>query len=185
MKAKHIYILAFLFSSLVAQAQNNNIFIRAEDNPELKVTLDAHFGISLMNSLDGGFIRYGFIQIKSTGESQITYLSQSDFIQQVTGQLKSKANPNQVNILEENKIMWKSFEELWKLRYREYPYGGARSTESGWAGRDFAPSEQQWIFLKRNYGYEKFTQFLYGENMWKLIKDSQDAGWQNQYKSLK
>lgn len=185
MKAKTIQILLFLFFSFAGYAQNNSIFIRAEDNPELKVTIDAYFGISLMNTLDGGFIRYGFIQIKSTGETQITYLSEAEFMQQVTGQQKSKANPNQVNLLEEKRIMWQTFEELWKLRYAEYPYDGARSTETGWAGRNFAPSVRQWSFLKQNYGYSEFSQFLYGESMWKLVRDSQDASWQNQYKSLK
>ncbi|HRS18354.1 MAG TPA: hypothetical protein P5243_02530, partial [Bacteroidales bacterium] len=72
---KIIIIISILCLSEIGFAQNNNIFIRKEDNPELKVTIDAYFGISLMTQYNG-FIRYGYIQIKSTGETKITYLSQ-------------------------------------------------------------------------------------------------------------
>lgn len=183
---KKTVILLLLFFNVwgILQAQNNNIFVRKEDNPELKITIDAYFGISLMTQYNS-FIRYGFIQIKSTGETKITYLTQQQFIQQVTGQMVSKANPDKKNLLEEKEIMWQSFENLWKLRYAEYPYDGANSQEKGWAGRDFAPSPPQWSFLKQQYQYNNFDQFLYGDNMWKLLKDSQDPAWQNQYSSLK
>jgi len=183
-KKKILHTLIFICFAAVSYAQNNNIFIRKEDNPELKVTIDAYFGISLMTQYNG-FIRYGYIQVKSTGEQKVTFLSQAQFIQQVTGQMVSKANPQKINILETKEIMWQSFENLWKVRYAEYPYDGANSKEKGWAGRDFAPSEAQWSFLKKNYGYSNFDQFLYGDNMWKLIKDSQDPAWQSQYSSLK
>ena len=79
--------------------------------------------------------------------------------------------------------MLQSLENLWKLRYSEYPYDG--NTEKGWAGKDFVPSDSQWSFLKRNYHYSELSQFLYGEDMWRLVKDSQDPDWQNQYSSLK
>jgi hypothetical protein len=181
---KIIILISILCLSGIGFAQNNNIFIRKEDNPELKVTIDAYFGISLMTQYNG-FIRYGYIQIKSTGETKITYLSQQQFMQQVTGQMISKANPNKINYLEQKVIMWQSFENLWKIRYAEYPYDGPNKLEKGWAGRDMAPSEAQWKFLKQYYGYSNFDQFLYGENMWKLVKDSQDPAWQSQYSSLK
>ncbi|MCR4799092.1 MAG: hypothetical protein K5860_01135 [Bacteroidales bacterium] len=181
-----ILVLFVLFAGQAfAQPGNrvgNNIFIPRDENPELKVTVKGYFGISLMTSYSG-FVRYGFIQIKSTGEEQITWLSREQFLQQVTGQTVSKANPEKRNFLEDKEIMWQSFENLWKLRYSEYPYDG--NTEKGWAGKDFVPSDSQWSFLKRNYHYSEMSQFLYGEDMWRLVKDSQDPDWQNQYSSLK
>lgn len=182
MKLKHL--IFFLCLGTMSFAQNNNVFIRKEDNPELKVTIQAYFGISLMTQYNG-FIRYGYIQVKSTGEQKVTMLSQEQFMQQVTGQMSSKANPTKINYLEQKEIMWQSFENLWRIRYAEFPYDGASSQEKGWAGRDFAPSDAQWSFLKQNYGYSNFDQFLYGENMWKLVKDSQDPSWVSQYSSLK
>ncbi|MBO7124222.1 MAG: hypothetical protein J6V74_00065, partial [Bacteroidales bacterium] len=93
-------IICLLLFSLSGVGQDNNIFVRKENNPELKVTVKGYFGISLMTSYTG-FIRYGFIQIKSTGEEQITWLSREQFIQQATGQTVSKANPDKKNYLEE------------------------------------------------------------------------------------
>lgn len=177
-----VLVLIFSILTYVGIAQDNNIFIRKENNPELKVTVTGYFGISLMTSYTG-FVRYGVIQIKSTGEQKLTWLSRDQFLQQASGQVVSKANPEKKNLLEDKEIMWQSFENLWKLRYAEYPYDG--SEEKGWAGLDFAPSDAQWSFLKRNYNYSKMDQFLYGEDMWRLVKDSQDPDWQNQYSSLK
>jgi len=183
-KCIKIILLLSLAVNGFAQDGGNNVFIRKEDNPELKVTIKAYYGISLMTTYNG-FIRYGYIQIKSTGEEQITYLTQSQFMQQVTGQEVSKANPTKINYLETKEIMWQSFENLWKIRYKEFPYEGAAKADEGWAGMDFAPSVAQWNFLKKEYGYSKFTQFLYGDAMWRLVKDSQDPDWQNQYSSLR
>ena len=102
---------------------------------------------------------------------------------QITGKMASKANPDKINFLEKYKIDPESFENLWKLRYIDYPYEG--NMEKGWAGLDFAPTPAQWAFLKNNYGYASFDQLLYGEKMWELVKDSQAQAWQAQYKSLK
>ncbi len=179
---KIISVLILAMLTFTGLAQDNNIFVRKENNPALKVTVTGYFGISLATSYSG-FVRYGFIQIKSTGEQQITWLSRDQFLQQATGQTVSKVNPEKKNFLEDKEILFESFENLWKLRYSEYPYDG--SLEKGWAGRDFAPSDAQWSFLKRNYHYSNFEQFLYGEDMWRLVKDSQDPDWQNQYSSLK
>ncbi|MCL2329305.1 MAG: hypothetical protein FWC39_12440 [Bacteroidetes bacterium] len=180
---KITHILLFICLGFATQAQDNNIFIRAENNPELKVTIDAYFGISLMTQYDS-FIRYAFIQIKRpSGEQKITYLSKDQFMAQITGKMASKANPDKINFLEKYKIDPESFENLWKLRYIDYPYEG--NMEKGWAGFDFAPTPAQWAFLKKNYGYGSFDQLLYGEKMWELVKDSQAQAWQAQYKSLK
>jgi len=180
---KIAHILLFVCLGFAAQAQDNNIFIRAENNPELKVRIEGYFGISLMTNYDS-FIRYAFIQIKyPSGEQRITYLSKDQFMAQVTGKMVSKANPDKINFLEKYKIDPESFENLWKLRYSAYPYEG--SMEKGWAGLDFAPTPAQWAFLKKNYGYGSFDQLLYGEKMWELVKDSQAQAWQAQYKSLK
>lgn len=176
------FIIVCIGISLSSFSQGGPVLVPRGESPQSQITIDAFFGISLMTTYSG-FIRYGFIQISSTGETQITYLSQSDFMQQVTGQQRSRANPEGVNFLEQKLIMWQSFENLWKLRYAEYPYEG--STEKGWAGRDFAPSVAQWNFLKQNYGLSSFSQFIYGDAMWRLVKDSQDPQWQRQYSSLR
>ena len=108
----HIIVCLLLFS-LSSLGQDNNIFVRKENNPELKVTVTGYFGISLMTTYTG-FVRYGFIQIKSTGEEKITWLSREQFIQQATGQTISKANPDKKNFLEEKEIIIEGYDEILK-----------------------------------------------------------------------
>ncbi|MBP5582966.1 MAG: hypothetical protein J6X43_03305, partial [Bacteroidales bacterium] len=61
MKRTFLYSIVFLLLfSLSGFGQDNNIFVRKENNPELKVTVTGYFGISLMTSYTG-FIRYGYI----------------------------------------------------------------------------------------------------------------------------
>ncbi|MBQ4215987.1 MAG: hypothetical protein II663_06920, partial [Bacteroidales bacterium] len=54
-----IIMVLFALMAYGSMGQNNNIFVRKEDNPELKVTVTGYFGISLMTSYTG-FIRYGY-----------------------------------------------------------------------------------------------------------------------------
>src|SRR5574344_1019100 len=181
-KGHFLFVVLLALLAFSATAQDNTVFIEKDHNPELKVTVTGYFGISLMTTYTG-FVRYGYIQIKSTGEQLTTWLTRDQFLQQASGQVFSKANPGKKNLLEEKGIKKESFENLWKLRYSEYPYDG--SQELGWAGLPYAPSEGQWSFLSRNYHFTKMDQFLYGEDMWRLVKDSQDPDWQRQYSSLK
>jgi len=184
MTQRLIFTIILICIATLGFSQNSNILVPKTQESQKEDVIQAYFGISLLTSYNG-FIRYGYIQIKPNGETKISYLTRQEFIYQVTGQERSKANPDGKNLLAEKQIKWDTFEDLWKLRYTEYPYDGPRSKEQGWAGRDFAPSVAQWDFLKKNYGYQKFTQFLYGEDMWRLVKDSQDPNWQNQYSSLR
>lgn len=166
---------------IIAQSQ---VLIPKSKNPEPYYKNEWYFGISLMTSYNS-FVRFGFIKIHEDGRTEITTMTEQTWIRQVTGQQASKANQNKENLLEKYEVKWDTFDELWKIRYSEYPYEGQKKMEKGWAGKMFAPSDNQWKFLKDNYNYSALSEFLYGENMWKLLQDVQDPAWQAQYSSLK
>lgn len=160
------------------------VLVPKSKNPEPYYKNQWYFGISIMTSYSG-FVTYGIIKIHEDGRKEITNLTESNFIMQVTGQQPSKANPERINFLEKYEIKWQTFGDIWKIRYAEFPYEGQRKMETGWSGKPVCPSDGQWSFLTSNYGYSALSQFLYGDNMWKLLKDMQDPAWQAQYSSLR
>lgn len=80
--------------------------------------------------------------------------------------------------------------ELWKVRYRRdiriknYNYG-SNIKPTGWAGDSYFPSLRQIEYLKANYGSDGINEFIYGEKLYKFLKDVQDTAWISNYKSLR
>lgn len=181
---KIIALYLFVLFSISAFSQDQ-IFIRKTEKQEPYYKNEWYFGISLVASTSGEMVRYGFVKIHEDGHKEYTWLTKKNFLLQVTGQQPSKANKQQENLLEKYQIKWETFGDLWKLRYSEWPYDDARRQEVGWAGKMFVPSDSQWDFLKENYNYTALTDFLYGENMWKLLQDIQDPNFGAQYSSRK
>jgi len=182
-----VFFLAFLVFVLpvFVFAQSNAIFKVKTGDEEPYYKNEWYFGISLVANSSGQMVRFGFIKIHEDGRKEITWLTRDNFILQATGQQPSKANKNKENFFEKYQIKWDIFDELWKLRYAEWPYDDQNRLVPGWAGKMFVPSDAQWAYLKKNYDYGALADFLYGENMWKLLQDAQDPNWIAQYSSLK
>lgn len=174
----------FLFLASPMVAQEGGIIKRKTGGEQPYYKNKWYFGISLTTTYTG-FVRYGVIKVHEDGRKEIAWLTKEGFIRQVTGQAESKANPDRQNLMETNEIRWEVFDQLWKVRYSEYPYQTTQSMEPGWAGKMFCPSDAQWTFLKQNYGYSNFNDMLFGDNLWKFLKDAQDPAWAAQYSSLK
>ncbi|MFQ3579036.1 MAG: hypothetical protein SNJ71_02715 [Bacteroidales bacterium] len=182
--SKILLLVILLVCGVQSFAQEEIILKRKEGPTPNYYNNQWFFGISLMTSYTG-FVRFGYIKIHEDGRKEITWLTKQNFIKQATGQMFSKANKDSTNYFEKFKIKWETLDELWKLRYSEFPYYDPNVRETGWAGKINSPSPAQWDFLKKNYGYSDFNQFLYGDNMWKLLSDCQDPAWQTHYSSLK
>jgi hypothetical protein len=139
-----------------------------------------YFGIRLTSNGMGNLIRYGVIAVYPNKNSKITYLTKTSFSLQVAGLEKSKANPQNINLWEKYQIHFSTTEQIWKLKYSEYPYD-RRQDNKGWAQRRYAPSDNQLNFLKK-YGYKDYIgDFIYGEHFFQLLIDMQSTDWQNQY----
>lgn len=86
-------------------------------------------------------------------------------------------------------------DDLWRLGYSDYPYGpsGAKDPKKtnvlnpdgpgpGWARNPISPSEGQTTILQ-GYGVKFFNDIIYGENLFRLLRDMQDNDWVARYKS--
>jgi len=170
--------------SFIAEAQNPAVFRRKTGNEEPFYKNKWYFGISLATTYSG-FVRYGIIKIPENGPIEVSWFTRDMFVRQISGVYFSKANPDKINYMEKNLIKWDVFDQLWKVRYSEYPYQMQQTMEPGWAGKMSSPSDAQWNFLKQNYGFGSFNDYIFGDNLWKFLKDVQDPAWAAQYSSLK
>ena len=146
---------------------------------------DWYFAVSLMQTVRGDLMHFAVIKKQRNGKWYAIYMTKTDFLMQITGQQTSRANPNNINYMKEYKIYWQTLDEMWKLRYSEFPYRKKyEDNEKGWAKRKFMPSDGQLDYLKKNYGIKHITDFIYGKNLFKLLKNMQDPQWVEYYKSL-
>ncbi len=141
-----------------------------------------YLGFNLVQTMYGEMVHYGIARVFTDGEVEITYLTRRNFLLQITGQQISDANPDKKDFFEEHKINYLIMNNLWMLRYSEYPYR-SQDYEFGWAKKTYGPSEAQINFLKK-YGFKHIDSFIYGDNAFRLLKDMMNLEWVNNYKSL-
>jgi len=75
--------------------------------------------------------------------------------------------------------------QLWKLRYASYPYSRNSADTLGWtmnSDNEFMPTNAQMNILK-GYGLQTINGYIYGENLFRLLKDIQNKQWIERYKA--
>lgn len=133
-------------------------------------------------------------------------LGRDQFVMMMSGVYYSKANPKSADVFKDHgiytcesivdsmthklvNIKCPLLDDLWKVRYKldirkkNYFYGQNVQRE-GWAGTDFFPSAKQFEYLRKNYGADGCNEFIWGDNLFKFLKDVSDTSWQNKYKAL-
>jgi len=73
--------------------------------------------------------------------------------------------------------------QLWKLRYAIYPLAFANDDTLGWTNNvanPYMPKKGQMDILK-NYGIEKINDYLWGDNLFRLLKDMSNKKWVEDY----
>ena len=81
-----------------------------------------------------------------------------------------------------------NIDDLWRLRYNRNPeYRQDKVTSDlnivgGWAANPFRPNWPQ-VQILQNYGIIFISDFFFGEGMFQLLKDMQNPGWLETYKS--
>ncbi|MBD3638748.1 MAG: hypothetical protein HUJ25_15450 [Crocinitomicaceae bacterium] len=156
-----------------------------------------HFAIGFFTGAHSQMITYAFVTTfrgKIVG-SQI--VRKDRFIYTALGHWPHNINPNRENLFEKfgvdscflvvnerNKVVGyyaKPFDELWKIRFYEHPYEFDRP---GWSQGQYVPSIYQKEFLKREYGLNNIlTDYIYGDSLFKLLRNVQNPGWVVQYKT--
>lgn len=121
------------------------------------------------------------------------------FMYNIMGYWPTPANPKRENLLEKNGVdscfltvnysnkingyYIKPFHSLWKIRYKIHPI--AYDTGNGWSQEYYKPSPAQARFLDENYGVQNIkTQYIYGDSLYKLLRDVQNPDWVIRYSTL-
>lgn len=172
-------------------------------------TIFTHFGFAINPTANSGLITYAIIETNQGGKIiNRTIVSRTNWILQMRGLQKSKANIAAKDLIIENEVgdcFWLleiatykydslnceaklNIDDLWRLRYNRNPeYKQDKITSDanivgGWAANSFRPNWPQ-IQILQNYGIIYITDFFYGDNMFQLLKDIQDQSWLEKYKS--
>ncbi len=145
---------------------------------------DYFFAFSLTESASGLMMHFALITPGVPGKRKVQHISLDDFLYQASGKARSMANPKNKNFFKEYEIKKPEVvvHDLWKLRYKQLPYGV--STEEGWAVEDtifYLPSKEQMSILKK-YGMNRMGDYIVGKNAFKLLKNMEDSTWINNYK---
>lgn len=173
--------LLIIISITISFSQENTVTFGEETENVDKYYL----GFTLQPGFNG-LIRYYLIHQKPDGKFSYRQLTQDAFVYQAAGRTNSKANPNGENFFEKYGVKDPNIvEELWKLRYFEYPYRTSRTMPTGWSTNDSIPtipSKQQFEILKK-YGIKRISDFCYGENAFELLRDMENDKWIERYKN--
>ncbi len=167
---KRIYFLIVLFAAQL------NIFCQ-----DSKYQGGPFFAISLQPSSQD-IITFCIMEFNTKGEVvKRIFLKREDWIRQIIGIQQSIANPDGKNFLKEAGFENPDvIQDLWKLRYSEWPYHGGK--EKGWASKPRIPSEEQMEMLKK-FGIKKISDYVYGDNLINLLQVMEDPAWISEYQN--
>ncbi len=144
------------------------------------------FCFNLMETGYGSLFHLGLMKYRKDGKTEIEFLTLNDFLLQASGRLSSCANPDTINFFDKYKIKnpYTTTSSLWKLRFAKSPWQG--SEEAGWASYSdssyFLLSAAQKAVLSK-YGMKRLTDYISGDNVFKLLRNMEDSTWINQYKA--
>jgi len=199
-------ICSFLIISVLFPAFSQGHTTFGEEGEE---TIDAYFAFKLVPGQGGDLIQCAIIT-KSNSEAPdvVKYVTMDEWVKQFTGYSKSAANPKSENLALKHKVFYvpdtikymgdielekfihartKSIlNNMWRLRYREYPYKSDYDWKGGWARNseptvNFLPSKAQWKILE-SYGIVNgFNDFVKAEQVIRLMTDMLDKNFQNTY----
>ena len=173
---KTFSILLLLFYSTLSFSQIIIPKSKVKINKKEKIYF---FGFNLKKSVNSQLVTYAIIKKNKNKKIEVNIISKDNFIQQISGNQQSKANPDGVNYLKNHDIELSTFNNIWKLRFDEYPLKGKKT--KGWSSTPRQPSQQQMEILKK-YSINNLSEFIIGENVFKILLDIQDPTWVDYYK---
>lgn len=181
------YIFLLLITPLFSLAQTGDNGIRNE------------FALSL-NPSHSHLVSYAIVQVKNGNIVGSMPLSENDFMRQASGESISPANPERKNLFIEHQVdsCWVLYDSiyysygkkkyvgydciplnlLWKLKYKAHP---SKYDDTGWSDGYYAPDSQQMAYLQKAYGIIMINDYIYGEKLWRLLREIQIPEWQRFY----
>ena len=138
-----------------------------------------YFAVKLDPSAQSSAVTYFIYTLYYDSTVKYQVVTKHEFLSQFSGGIKSKANPDKKNLLNEHNINPMVFDYMWKVRYPEYPYG--REIKPGWAGGKFIPTPTQMDMLKP-FGVNHPADIIYGDSLISFLKAVSNPEWVNRYK---
>lgn len=184
---KTILSIVMLIISTMCMAQVEEGFTEVHEfgGEEVK---DAEISVDFLGFmlLPGSNTLVRFYEVHENEDHSLKYtqLTMDGFVYRAMGKERSKANPYGKNLFESYGIKDPNIvSQLWKLRYKEYPYWTQGKAEAGWANHDKSdemPSPAQFAILSK-YGIKRLQDLCYGDMAFLLLKDMCDGNWVSQY----
>lgn len=157
------------------------------------------FGISLNTGLNNQLFTLFTVKEFEGRVIQTEPMTRDQFVLQAQGIVPSKANPEGVNLFRKYEVALclppgpdttsqymtncSVFDELWKLRFWEYPFRLVEGQHpgKGWSEKREAPSPRQMLLLTE-YGILSLSDIARGENAFLLLRDVGDSAWVDNYR---
>lgn len=179
---KHILLTMLIFMSGALHAQNLH---------------KTYFAIGLFTGAHSKMITFAFVKTTNGKVTGAEVIRKDRFIYSALGHWPHPANLKRENLFqkfgvdscfllknERNKVVGyyaPVFDELWKIRFYEHPYD---FDQPGWSQGQFKPSIYQKEFLAKEYGVQNIlTDYIYGDSLFKLLRDVQNPTWVSLYKT--
>ena len=172
-------ISIIFFLSINLFSQETNTFGEVEEK------IEYFFGFNLTSPGVGGLTHFALIRPLDDGRLRIIPITLDRFVVAAQGKQNSKANPKNINFFEKYKIEnLLVINDLWRLRYMDYPFATLEQTGKGWSTNDslpFLPTNTQMQILNE-YGMKRMSDYIYGENAFKLLYNMTVDQWVIEYK---
>jgi hypothetical protein len=156
-----------------------------------------YFAIGFFTSNHSQLVTYAFINVVNGHATGAEVIRKDRFIYSALGHWPSKANPEREDLFmkynvdsvflvydHRNKVVGYyevPFEHLWKIRFKENPF---KYDEFGWSNGLYKPSAPQQEFLRKEYGINNIlTDYIYGDSLFKLLRDMQKPSWVSSYRT--
>lgn len=170
------------------------VFIATSSRAQYQSPKKVYFAIGLFTSAHSSMITYAFVTMMGDRFVSAEVVRKDRFMYAAFGHWPSPANLKRENLFEKYNVdscyLIKEgskvkgyyaypFDQLWKIRFFENPY---EYDQKGWSQGQYSPSVAQKQFLKKEYGINNIlTQYIYGDTLFKLLRNVQSPAWIIEY----
>lgn len=174
-------LFAILLMALSFQTSAQILVPKKDYVPEKRIARYS-FCISLLPAPNSGAVSFGIHRMAPDSTVEVNFIRYETFLRQFSGNEECRANPDRIDFLEKLGIEQYIIKEAWKLRYSSYPFG--KSEVPGWGRDNGMPSPAQMEELKQ-FGIERISDVIYGDNLFNLLRKLNDPAWVAKYKMLR
>lgn len=159
---------------------------------------ETHLGIGIFTAAHSTILTYAFITTRDDKLVGAQIVRKQMFMYVAMGHWPGIVNPKRENLFTKNEVdscflvkdeydkivgyYAPPFDSIWKIRYYEHP---SNYDSFGWSHGRYKPSQKQMEYLHSEYGIlNLMTEYIWGENLYRLLKDVRRVDWIANYHSL-